>query len=167
MNLLYFWEKPAIIELAKEVNKVKFKLIIDKTAEEEVLARVHQKNYLTDKIEEEVRNYAGENELVAYTQDDIKVLRYSEIECVTVINSKTYAFDTNGKRYKLRQRLYEVGESLPGYFIKINKSSYANRKRIERFSAAFSGSVDVIFKNGYKDYVSRRCFAEIKKELKK
>ena len=50
--------------------------------------------------------------------------------------------------------------------IKINKSSLANRKQIERFSAAFSGSVDVIFKSGFRDYVSRRCFADIKKELK-
>ena len=60
----------------------------------------------------------------------------------------------------------EISEILPNYFIRINKSSLANRKQIERFSAAFSGSVDVIFKSGYRDYVSRRCFAEIKKELK-
>ena len=63
-------------------------------------------------------------------------------------------------------RLYELSEVLPGCFIKINKSSLANRTRIDRFSAAFSGSVDVIFKCGYRDYVSRRCFSEIKKELK-
>ena len=59
-----------------------------------------------------------------------------------------------------------IGELLPAYFMKINKSSIANRNRIEKFAAAFSGSVDVIFKSGYRDYVSRRCFADIKKELK-
>ena len=102
----------------------------------------------------------------AYTEDDIKVLKFSEIECVTVDGSKTYAVDVTGERYRLKMRLYEISEILPGYFIKINKSSLANRKQIERFSAAFSGSVDVIFKSGFRDYVSRRCFADIKKELK-
>ncbi|MBQ5346928.1 MAG: LytTR family transcriptional regulator, partial [Ruminococcus sp.] len=68
--------------------------------------------------------------------------------------------------HNLSFNLYEAAQELPASFIKINKSTIANKTRIERFSAVFSGSVDVIFKSGYTDYVSRRCFAEIKKELK-
>ena len=66
----------------------------------------------------------------------------------------------------VKKRLYELEEILPSDFIKINRSCVANKKRIERFSAALTGAVNVIFKSGYTDYASRRCFAEIKKELK-
>jgi DNA-binding LytR/AlgR family response regulator len=52
---------------------------------------------------------------------------------------------------------------LPTYFIRINKSTLANEHRIERFDAAFSGGVDAVFRCGYREYVSRRCFAEIRR----
>ena len=143
-----------------------FKLTIDKTQEERVEATLRSKGDFAYRLEELVRGYSGDNSITAYTEDDIKVLAFSEIECVTVENGKTYALTVSGERFRLKRRLYEIGELLPAYFMKINKSSIANRNRIEKFAAAFSGSVDVIFKSGYRDYVSRRCFADIKKELK-
>ena len=54
-------------------------------------------------------------------------------------------------------------EIMPSYFIRINKSALANEHRIERFDAAFSGGVDAVFRCGYREYVSRRCFAEIRR----
>ena len=143
-----------------------FKLTIDKTQEERVEATLRSKGDFAFRLEELVRGYSGDNSITAYTEDDIKVLAFSEIECVTVENGKTYALTVSGERFRLKRKLYEIGELLPAYFMKINKSSIANRNRIEKFAAAFSGSVDVIFKSGYRDYVSRRCFADIKKELK-
>ncbi len=143
-----------------------FKLTIDKTQEERVEATLRSKGDFAYRLEELVRGYSGDNSITAYTEDDIKVLAFSEIECVTVENGKTYALTVSGERFRLKRKLYEIGELLPAYFMKINKSSIANRNRIEKFAAAFSGSVDVIFKSGYRDYVSRRCFADIKKELK-
>ena len=145
---------------------MQFILTIDKTKEEKVEATLNDKGEFSYRLEELVLGYSGEDSVTAFTEDDIKVLKFRDIECVTVIDSKTYAIDTAGERYRLKMRLYEISEILPSYFIKINKSSLANKKQIERFSAAFSGSVDVIFKCGYRDYVSRRCFADIKKELK-
>ena len=143
-----------------------FKLTIDKTQEERVEATLRSKGDFAYRLEELVRGYSGDNSITAYTEDDIKVLAFSEIECVTVENGKTYALTVSGERFRLKRKLYEIGELLPAYFMKINKSSIANRNRIEKFAAAFSGSVDVIFKSGYRDYVSSRCLADIKKELK-
>ena len=51
----------------------------------------------------------------------------------------------------------------PSYFIRINKSTLANEHRIVRFDAAFSGGVDAVFRCGYRDYVSRRCFSQIRR----
>ena len=95
----------------------------------------------------------------------MRILEVSEIECVTVLDGKTYAIDAENRRYRLKQRLYELEELLPPSFIRINKSALANEKRLERFTASFSGAVDAVFRCGYREYVSRRCFAQIKRRF--
>lgn len=142
---------------------MKFKLIIDKTKDEEVIATVHQRSRLTDEIQALVMQDAGADKIPGYTEDDMKMLSFSEIECVTILDGKTYAIDIHGTRYRLKQRLYELEDRLPAFFIRINKSTLANENRLERFSASFSGAVDAVFKCGYREYVSRRCFAAIKR----
>lgn len=144
---------------------MKFKLIVDKTQEEVVVATVHARSQLTDAIEALVRKASGADRIAAYTEDDMKLLAFAEIACITVLDGKTYAIDQAGKQYRLRQRLYELEEILPGCFIRINKSSLANETQLERFSAAFSGGVDAVFRCGYREYVSRRCFAAIKRRF--
>ena len=90
-------------------------------------------------------------------------LPFSEIECITILNRKVIAIDEGGIHYSLRERLRDLEAMLPSYFIRINKSTLANEHRIDRFDAAFSGGVDAVFRCGHRDYVSRRCFAEIKR----
>lgn len=140
-----------------------FKLIIDKTKEEEVSVTVHERSALTEQIETLVMQHTGSDRIIAYTEDEMKQLSFSDIECITVLDGKTYAIDARNKRYRLKQRLYELESQLPSSFIRINKSSLANENRIERFAASFSGAVDAVFRCGYREYVSRRCFAEIKR----
>ena len=142
-----------------------FRLIIDKEKKEEVVATVHGRSALTDQIEMLVMQHAGTDRIAAYTEDDVKMLSFSEIECIMILGGKTYAVDTAGTQYRLKQRLYELEEMLPACFIRINKSAIANETRLERFSTTFSGAVDAVFKSGYREYVSRRCFALIKRRF--
>ena len=107
--------------------------------------------------------YAGSDRITAYTEDDWKMLPFSEIECITVMDGKVWAIDQKGDRYRLKQRLYELEKRLPSTFIRINKSTLANESRLERFSATFSGAVDAVFRCGHREYVSRRCFQDIKR----
>lgn len=144
---------------------MEFRLIIDREAMEEVTATVHRRSELTDRIEEMVRTYAGENQLPGYTEDDMRMLKFSEIECIIVEDGKTYAVDGQGEQYRLKMRLYELEAILPACFIRINKSSLANEKHLVRFAANFSGAVDAVFRCGRREYVSRRCFAEIKRRF--
>ena len=142
---------------------MKFRLIIDDTKEEEVVATVHQRSSLTDPIEELVRQHSGQHQIAAYRDDEMALLSFDKIECITVENGKTIAIDHLGKRYRLKQRLYEVETLLPSSFIRINKSALANEARLERFVATYSGGVNARFLSGYEEYVSRRCFAAIKR----
>ena len=142
---------------------MKFKMIIDPTKDEEIVVTPHAPSELTEKIQQLVQEYTGTDRVAAYLEDDIQMLLFTEIACITVIDGKTVAVDSKGKRYRLKQRLYELEAILPQSFIRINKSAIANDRRIERFAANFSGAVDVVFQGGYREYVSRRCFAEIKR----
>ncbi|MBQ3146972.1 MAG: LytTR family transcriptional regulator [Oscillospiraceae bacterium] len=142
---------------------MKFKLVIDKTKDEELVATVHRRTALIDEIETLISKYT--DRIIGYTEDDIKMLSVSEIECVTVLDGKTYAIDQDGKQYRLKQRLYELEAVLPPSFIRINKSTLANESALDRFTVTVAGSVDAIFQCGYREYVSRRCFAQIRRRL--
>ena len=142
---------------------MKFNLIIDKVQDEEVTVTVHERSALTEQIEALVMQYTGTDRITAYAEDEMKQLSFADIECITVLEGKTYAIDTRNTHYRLKQRLYELEALLPSSFIRINKSTLANEKRIARFAASFSGAVDAVFQCGYREYVSRRCFAEIKR----
>lgn len=144
---------------------MKFKLIVDKEKDEEIVATVHSRSVLTDEIEALVLKYAGEDRIPAYRDDDLKMLLFSNIECVTVLDGKTYAIDSKNHRYRLKQRLYELESILPSSFIRINKSTLANENALDRFCVTYSGAVDAVFKCGYTEYVSRRCFAQIKRRF--
>lgn len=144
---------------------MKFRLIIDKTKDEEVVATVHARSSLTDDLEALVMQHTDDNKLTAYTDDDMILLPYSRVECITVLDTKTYVIDTDGKQLRLKLRLYELEKILPANFVRINKSCLANENRLERFSATYSGGINAVFKCGYTDYVSRRCFANIKRRF--
>ena len=142
---------------------MKYKLIIDKNAEEEIIAVVHSPSQLTQQIENMVCSFRGVDSIMGYSDDEMRKLEFKEIECITIIDRKVIAIDSAGKYYRIQDRLRELEDILPSYFIRINKSTLANEHRIARFYTAFSGGVDAVFRCGYREYVSRRCFAEIKR----
>ena len=142
---------------------MKFSLIIDKEQEEAVTVRAHCPSALTEQIEALVLAHSRADRIAAYTEDDLRILKFSQIECITVLDGKVTAIDTAGNRYRLKQRLYELEPLLPSSFIRINKSAFANETRLKEFTATFSGGVDAVFRCGYREYVSRRCFAQIKR----
>ena len=142
---------------------MKYKLIIDKNAEEEIVAVVHAPSSLTQQIENLVCEFSGADSLMGYREGEMRKLAFQEIECITIIDRKVIAIDNHGNRYRIQDRLRELEDILPSYFIRINKSSLANEHQILRFDAVFSGGVDAIFQCGYREYVSRRCFAEIRR----
>ena len=142
---------------------MKYKLIIDKNADEEIIAIVHAPSSLTQQIEDLVCSYTGAESIMGYRDDEMRKLELSEIECITIIDRKVIAIDMDGNHYSIKVRLRDLEDILPSYFIRINKSTLANEHRIQSFDAVFSGGIDAVFCCGYREYVSRRCFAEIKR----
>lgn len=141
---------------------MKCTVILDKTREEEILIYAHQKTSLIDEIE----RMAAErpSQLVGYLEDEIVRLELNDIYCFTLESGKLYAYCDNQK-YMIKARLYAVEEMLDKNFIKINQSSIANISKIGKFDASISGTLQVIFKNGHTDYVSRRNIKSVKERF--
>ena len=92
---------------------MKYKLIIDKNAEESITVVAHAPSELTRQIENLVCSHSGADSLTGYGEDELRRLPFGEIECITVINRRVVAIDVHGKRYRLQERLRELEERLP------------------------------------------------------
>ena len=143
---------------------MKFRIVIDKEKEEEIVARVHGKTPLLDEIEALVSRADSGDEIAGYDEDGIVMLGIGDVEAFYVESGRTYAACRDGKRYRIKKHLYELETVLPQYYRRINKSAIANMKRVVRFRSGLNGAVDAVFGSGFSDYISRRCFAELKKE---
>ena len=141
---------------------MKCKVFIDKNHEEEVVIYSHQRNSLVEKIESLVNSQ--EIEITGYKEQETVKLDLSEIFCFICEENKIYAL-TEKERFKIKLRLYQLEEKLPRNFVKLNQSCIGNVKKIQRFNASFGGSLSVEFKNGYKDYVSRRQLKIVKERF--
>ena len=58
---------------------MKYKLVIDKDAEEEIIAIVHAPSSLTQKIEDLVCGFSGADYIVGYKDDEKKVIKNKKI----------------------------------------------------------------------------------------
>lgn len=142
---------------------MKYTIIIDKNREEEVIVYAKEKSELTDEIERLV----SDNNLgfIGYDKNGEGVkLTADEVYCFTAEDNKIFAI-TEKEKLRLKCRLYQLEEVLPEYFVKINQSCVANIRKIARFDTSVSGTLLIKFKNGYKDYVSRRQMKAVKERF--
>ena len=144
---------------------MKFTLRIDPECDEEVIVYTKEKNALTDAIEALIN---AENRytppLIGYIGNDIIEIHPEEVYCFFIEDKKLFASLKRGNAL-IRKRLYEIEEALGDNFVKINQSSIANMKLIDRFSLSIGATLTVHFKNGRRDYVSRRQTKLVKERL--
>lgn len=140
---------------------MKITIITDKTKDEEIIIRVHEKTELVEKIEKLVNETS--DGFIGYKENEAMMLDINDINCFITENNKVFAM--TDEKLLIKERLYKVEEKLSDNFIKINQSCLANIKKIVKVQATFSGSLSVVFRNGYTDYISRRNLKNVKERL--
>lgn len=141
---------------------MKCKTVIDKNREEEVIIYAHERNETVESIERIVSS--TQLELIGYSGKSAVRLKQAEVYCFTVEDNKVYAI-TESEKLQVKLRLYQIEDIADDSFVKINQSCIANVSQIKRFDASVSGTLRVVFKNGYTDYVSRRQLKPVKERL--
>ena len=142
---------------------MKFTLKIDPCREEEVVVYCHNESALTERLREAVEEH--KSGITAYSDGGIVLLSLGEVYAFTVEDGHVTAITERG-RLRVRERIYQLEETVGARFVKINQSTLANLSHVDRFDVTIGGSLAVIFKNGYRDYVSRRQLRAVKERIK-
>ena len=135
--------------------------VIGEEHEEGVWIWAKERTPLVDELE---RLAEGDAALIGYRGRDIVRLSPADVYCFTVEDGRLYAV-TETEKWQLKQRLYQVEGLLGTDFVKINQSCIANIRRIKRFEVSFAGALLVVFRNGHRDYVSRRQLKAVKERI--
>ncbi len=135
---------------------------IEKVDEEKVLIYANERTKLIDEIESLVTS--SDINITGTYNDEIIKIDITDVSCFLSENNKVFAL-VNDKKYQIKQRLYQIEEMNLESFIKINQSCLANKKKIKKFESTIGGSLKVVFKNGYIDYISRRELKNVKQRM--
>lgn len=141
---------------------MKFTIIIDSTKEEEIVATVHNKSQLIHDIELLIEN--ANSDLIGFNNNQMIKLNINEIQYFIVDDNRIKVF-VKDQEFYIKQRLYQIETKILSNFVKINRSCIINLKYVKSFDTSFSGTIKVIMKNGYIDYVSRRQIKALKERM--
>lgn len=141
---------------------MKYQLIIDESAEESIVITAKEKTKLILEIESLL---IKENiNLIGYKDNEIFTLELNSIYAFYTSEGKVYALGKTDS-YLIKERLYQMEELVKDSFIKINQGCLVNMKKILKFESNIGGSIKVVLKNNFSDYISRRELQNVKRRM--
>jgi len=145
---------------------MKFKLIIDTERDEEIVVYAHGRTPLTERIEALAKEDEEPHEIIAYGNGEAHILSPEEPLCFISEEGRVLAVMPEG-RLVVRERLWSLEERLGDAYVRLSQSCLANARRIKKFDASLAGSLIAVFEGGYREYVSRRQMAAVKRRFLK
>lgn len=144
---------------------MKYTLHLDEERDEEIIVYAHSKTELVKRLEALINEEnLNTSPIIGYIGDDIIEISPDDVHCFFIEGKRLYA-SLEKQNVLIKRRLYEIEKMLGDSFIKINQSSVANVRHVERFSVSIGAALTVHFKNGHRDYVSRRQLKAVKERL--
>ncbi len=133
---------------------------------DEIILLCHQKNEKVQQIKRLIDEMvSGQTSMVVYKDKQEIYLPVSEILFFETSGTAIYAH-TAKEMYETSYKLYELEEILPGYFLRVSKSTIANIHRIAGISRNLTASSTIAFGSTHKQaYVSRHYFKTLKLRL--
>lgn len=149
--------------------KVNIETYISKEYSQNINIKIEASEYtkeLTNLIEM-IQDFTNEvDTILGRRNNEISIIKVNDIISFYSIDSKTYC-KTNKGNYIIKQKLYELEETLPRKdFIRISNSIITNIKYVDCFDIGAVGDIVVKFIDGSKENVSKRRISEVKKFLK-
>ena len=89
---------------------MKFTLIIDNTAEEEIIIKGKSYKPVFDRIKELIEE-ENNQQLIGYKDEEIVVLNLFDVSCFICESNKVYAL-VNNEKYQVKLRLYQIEEKI-------------------------------------------------------
>lgn len=141
---------------------MKYRIEILSEQAEDFVILAKERTLLLERLEELL---GGETrEIFGTAGTDVVTLGVQDVYCFLVESGKVYALTEDGK-WQVKERLYALEQRFSAEMVKINQSCLVNRHKILRFRTTFGGALQVVLKNGYTDYISRRQLKEVKERM--
>lgn len=125
----------------------------------------------TNEITEEVQKIAdklsnSQNKILTGTKDNkIFLIEKNEVYYFSSENQKIYAKTDIGELF-VKHKLYELEEMFQGTsLVRISNSCIVNIDKIKNLDMSYSGTIEIVLKNGDREFVSRRYVSKIKNYL--
>ncbi|WP_027107284.1 LytTR family DNA-binding domain-containing protein [Ligilactobacillus ceti] len=110
-------------------------------------------------------NKDNTGKLTVIKDERILLIKLADVFTVFAEGGKVFV-ETADDKFEIKLRLYEVEEKLSHLsFIRISKSKIINIDNVKYFESGFTGTIEIVFKNDKKTYVSRRYVKGIKERL--
>ena len=141
---------------------MRYQLIIDKDKEESIIITAHEKTEKIVMIEKIIN--VNDQKLMAYDEDEILPINLNNVYAFYTNDSKVFV-KIKDNDYLIKERIYQIEELLDDSFVKINQGCIVNINKILKFDSSITGSIKVVLKNGFSDYISRRELKNVKRRL--
>lgn len=116
-------------------------------------------NKMTETVAEIISMLEKENTnaltLIATKDKKTYFIKPEDISLVRTEGRDIVCYDKHKNRYLLDKPLYELENMLDMDFVRISKSAIVNINQINHVEASFNGTMELVMKNGIKDYISR------------
>lgn len=134
--------------------------------ENEIIIRCRNDNQEVQKLQTSIEELVMNTQCISvFHKKKHAYLPVSKILLFETSENMVYAH-TGDDMYETSYKLYELEDLLPGYFVRISKSSIANIQQILSINRNLTASSIINFQNTYKQaYVSRHYFKILKTKL--
>lgn len=140
--------------------------IADNLKEEEIIIRSSGLTEKVQKIQKAITDViAMEQKLSFYKGETSYYLSLEQILFFETEGNEVQAH-TKTDIYRTKYRLYELEEMLPGFFMRVSKSTILNSKQVYAMTKSLTGTCIVEFQDTHKQtYVSRYYYKPLKSRL--
>ncbi|MCI8327547.1 MAG: LytTR family transcriptional regulator [Lachnospiraceae bacterium] len=146
---------------------MKIKVELDEQLkEEEVIIRCRSLTREVQEIQKAVSELTSKKQGFAFYKGETEY--YLPLEAILFFETeeKVVCAHTKDQVYQVRHRLYELEELLPGYFMRVSKSTILNTDQVFSISKNLAASSVVEFMFTHKQvYVSRHYYKALKLKL--
>jgi DNA-binding LytR/AlgR family response regulator len=138
----------------------------DQVKENEVIIRCRELNEDVKAIQTMLNDMLTHKKSITFYKGDTEY--YLSLEEILFFETEENGIcaHTIDNIYNVKYKLYELEESLPGYFMRVSKSTILNTNHIYSITHSISASSKVEFQNSHKQvYVSRYYYKPLKIKL--
>ena len=139
--------------------KIRTEIISD--GDEEIVIRCKEKNEKTAVLEEIIQNaIKSQKDVPLYIANTEYFINKKDILFFETNDGKLYAHTKNGM-YLSHNRLFEIENMMPSYFVRIAKSAIVNVKKIASLRRELTGNGEIEFKDCNKKIYFSRAYYKI------